>query len=70
MSSLVVALGLVAALGFAVFLLARWAARAGRAEVEAETNRRMADHAETQGRIMAEHREPGDTSRRLGDGTF
>lgn len=70
MSLLIVALTLLAALGFAVWLLARWAERAGRAEAEAETNKRMAENAEAQGRIMAEHREPGDVSRRLGDGTF
>lgn len=40
------------------------------AEKEAETNQRMADHAEAQGNIIAEHRDIDDVSRRLRDGTF
>ncbi len=70
MTSLYIALGLVGLLGFSIWLATMRAREAGRAEAEAETNKRMADNAEAQGRVMAEHREPGDVSRRLGDGTF
>ena len=55
---------------FAVWMAVRQARVAGRAASEAETNRRMADNAEAQGKIMAERREQGDASNRLGDGSF
>lgn len=70
MTSLYIAFGLVALCGAAVWLAVAQARARGRAEAEAETDRRMAENAQTQGRIMAEHREPGDVSRRLDDGSF
>lgn len=70
MTQLYFALGLVAAAGLSLWLAVLQARARGRAEADAETNRRMAENAETQGRIMAEHRDAGDVSRRLGDGTF
>jgi uncharacterized membrane protein len=53
-----------------VWIAVDQARRRARAEAEAETNRRMAERAEAQGRIIAEHREPEDAARRLDSGTF
>lgn len=53
-----------------VWIAVAHARRRGRAEAEAALNRRMAERAEAQGRIVAEHREPADAVKRLEDGTF
>lgn len=54
----------------AMWLAVRQAKDAGRAASEADTNRRMAENAEAQGKIIAEQRDKSDTSNRLGDGSF
>lgn len=63
----IAALALVAGL---IWLATREAARRAVAEKEVETNQRMAEHAEAQGNIIAEHRERGDVVKRLRDGEF
>lgn len=67
----VLAAGVVFGLtSFAIWLSVWQAMKAGQAASEADTNRRMAENAEAQGKIMAEHRDKNDTSNRLGDGSF
>lgn len=50
-----------------IWLARRDAAARALAEREAETNQRMAEHAEAQGNIIAEHRERSDVVKRLRD---
>jgi heme/copper-type cytochrome/quinol oxidase subunit 2 len=56
--------------GFAIWFLAKVSRERGKAETEADLNKRMVENAEATGNIIAEHREPGDASKRLRDGTF
>ncbi len=70
MNTLYAFAGIVLVLCFAIWYLRRVAHDQGRAEAEAELNKRMVELAEKQGGIIAEHREPGDASKRLRDGTF
>ena len=61
---------LVSIAGAAIAIAVVQARRSGRDEVIAEIKEKEAEHAEKQGTIIAEHREPADVSRRLRDGNF
>lgn len=70
MTSLYIVLAALALVAGLFWLAMREAARRAVAEKEVETNQRMADHAEAQGKIIAEHRERSDAVKRLRDGQF
>jgi len=70
MTQLLVVAGIVAALGFGFWLALMEARRRGRAEAErdAEAEARKVETEMTD--IVLKPREPGETERRLDDGTF
>lgn len=70
MTALYIVVAALALVSGMIWLARRDAATRAVAEREAETNKRMAGHAEMQGNIIAEHRERGDVVKRMRDGDF
>lgn len=69
-ASFYLVLGLIVCFAFAIWLVRRSSRAQGRAEAEAATNKRMAENAETMGRVMVEKRTKDDAADRLDAGTF
>lgn len=69
MTSLYLVLGLIAALGFAIWLVARNSQKRGRAEAESEAQRRTIDNANkrTQSDDAIARMDPEQRRRALGD---